>query len=149
MVQGLILGPRCPLKREVIWLGPRSDDPLRCGLNSCHYHIYAMRNLPKFARILQRQARYCLFTAIFGFLTFYLGNWVPPPYLWRCHGWVGGAPKFFPAVFKPNEGLTVLKDWPRMAGTQVCAGWCMVLMLLVQTQRAPLIVQWGQHAGAD
>ena len=75
------------------WLGPRSDDPLRCGLNSCHYHIYAMRNLPKFARIPQGQARYCLFTAIFGFLTFYLGNWVPPPYLWRCHGWVGGAPK--------------------------------------------------------
>ena len=105
------------------WLGPRSDDPLRCGLNSCHYHIYAMRNLPKFARIPQGQARYCLFTAIFGFLTFYLGNWVPPPYLWRCHGWVGGAPKFFPAVFKPNEGLTVLKDWPRMAGTQARVGW--------------------------
>ena len=81
------------------WLGPRSDDPLRCGLNSCHYHIYAMRNLPKFARIPQGEARYCLFTAFFGFLTFYLG----------------------------------LKDWHRMAGTQPRAGWCMVLMLLVQT----------------
>ena len=43
------------------WLGPRSDDLLRCGLNSCHYHICAMRNLLKFARVPQGQARYCLF----------------------------------------------------------------------------------------
>ena len=72
------------------WLGPRSDDPLRRGLISYHYHSYAMRNLPKFARIPQGQARYCLFTAIFGFLTFYLGNGCHHP---TCGGatvgWVG------------------------------------------------------------
>ena len=42
-----------------------------------------------------------------------------------------GRVKFFPAAFKPNEGLTVLKEWPLAGG--------IVLVLLVQTSMPVLI----------
>ena len=50
---------------------------------------------------------------------------------------LGGVPKllpaesFFPAALKPNEGLTVLKEWPLAGG--------IVLVLLVQTSMPVLI----------
>ena len=35
------------------WLEPRSNGPLRCGLNSCPSYISAWCNLPQFAKIPQ------------------------------------------------------------------------------------------------
>ena len=106
---------------------------LRCGLNSCHYHIYAMRKLPKFARIPQGHTRSCLFTAIFGFLDSYLKT----AFMWRCHGWLGGAAKFFPVAFKPNEALRRSRTGLERPGHKHVLAGGMVLMLLVQTCVCP------------
>ncbi len=80
-------------------LGPRSNDPLRCGLNSAH-PTFAMRNLLQFAKSL----RGCTMLPCFCIArTFYPADSVPPAFLWpgATVGWVG-APKFF-AGFRFRE----------------------------------------------
>ena len=87
------------------WLGLGSNDPLRCGSSSAHT-TFAMRNLLLLAKNPSGDARCCLASALLGKPTLYLANFVPPPFLWRCHGWVGWGTKRFPGFFCRQGGCT-------------------------------------------
>ena len=100
---GLGTGPHDPSggQHDAVrcWLGPGSNDPLRCGLNSAH-PTFAMRNLLQFAKIPQGMHDAALLLQL-GEPTFYPANCVPPPILWRCHGWVGWGTKIFCRLSSP------------------------------------------------
>ena len=87
--------------------GPRSNDPLRCGLNSSPSNITAMCNLPQFAKIPQ---------GMYGDALLLLCSANSRSILeFRCHlpscggatvGWVG-APKFLSRLLLPSGRLHV------------------------------------------
>ena len=80
------------------WLGPGSNDLLRCGSSSVHT-TFAMRNLLLLAKNPSGDARCCLASAKLGKHTFYPAYNAPPPLLWLSAtvGWVGAL--FFFAIF--------------------------------------------------
>ena len=97
---GLGIGPHDPSggQHDAVrcWLGPRSSDPLRCGLNSAH-PTFAMRSLLHLAKSL----RGCTMLPCFCIARkFYPADSVPPAFLWpgATVGWVG-TPKSYACFY--------------------------------------------------
>ena len=135
--------------------GPPSNEPLRCGLNSSPSNTDAMCNLPQFAKFLRGGARCCLATALFGHLTSYPGNWVPPP---SCGcatvGWVGALNFFqvchFLELYRRDAASRSLRcSRPILEPHSMVAPRGAGGFPLAQAQRRrSLMDAVGQHAGA-